>query len=73
MQDRWISAVPITPVQREASEALERGDVEGAQAIYQRAVEQDGDNLLLLADYGFLLWRTYEFDRGRAVFRAAAG
>ena len=59
---------PPNPVQQAAVEALDRGDVEAACAIYETALRQDADNVGLAADYGFLLWRTYEFDRGQRLF-----
>ncbi len=68
MEDYSQASAPRSDVQLEASRALERGDFDAAYSAYERAIKQDREDFVLLADYGFLLWRTYEFDRGREVF-----
>ncbi len=68
MPDHSRTTGTLTRVQREAGRALECGDVERALAVYEQAILRDAENLPLVAEYGFLLWRMYAFDRGRVLF-----
>lgn len=57
----------LRSVQHDASAALQLGDIAKALAVYEAAVARSPSNLQLRIELGFLLWRTYEFERGRQV------
>ena len=63
------AGVSSRSLRHQANQALQLGDIAKAVDLYEKAVSMSPADLQLRIEFGFLLWRTYDFQRGSEILR----
>jgi Tfp pilus assembly protein PilF len=59
----WDTSLPLA-----ASQAIDAGDPYRAVALYDDAIRQGASDPITLGNYGVLLWRLFQFQKGEEAF-----